>query len=353
MKNLYSFENQGSSSSSDGKISRVGYLLLQAEELGGVLHFPGTSTMSSTAGMLARLLTSQGGVSLEKMGTVVSTVLQMCFGPLKQNVTDRLVKFTRTYNDTADQSLRLYRLQLKQLLSVPALLMCNRVVIGHILMDASNKKGNELVGKQLALGTQDGAVKVVQLDTHEGISKKAANAAEETKRSLEEELGPNGWAFILGSTTDAASAETYNILVHANKKASELPADVQKLILVRVSNIHEGRVFDMTKLDRTTRCMTSKMHNMERVYEPLLDMLFREQWIDNSATEAQGLYQFSVYRRKLSNLFDALIVESVGGNVKYYYKADPVLTKLFKQIAATRWMTRERQSSDLIKLLNA
>ena len=347
-------ERASSASSDDEELGGIEGISKRLQQLiadARALNAPGTSTLSTPSAMMARHLNSQCGVSFRQMPVAILTVVYMLFGHVTSDCASDAMRTSRTLSDGADRMAKLLEQQLVALIfdrDRP-----DRIVSANIMLDGSNKK-TDVVAKILDVLCANGSIDQFQLRTDDALSKLSVNAADATVASLQAELGTLWFAFLHGATTDGASAavaEVVNILRQANERAAALDPVIQMEVLVRKSSIDETLVFDYRNFDRSLRAGLCRMHNLQRVLHELLLMLFGDQGLKNNATIAQNMFSVVWRMHKGKEFFEAINFIAAGGE-EFYQTLPPVLRSLLKQLAATRWLTRERLASSIIELVD-
>ena len=69
-------------------------------------------------------------------------------------------------------------------------------------------------------------------------------------------------------------------------------------------------------------------------------------------TTAQNLYRLNYYWIKYRSMVDALTVESLGGNPELFNNAPQEIRNLIGSVNATRWLSTERTSDNLLQTLS-
>ena len=303
--------------------------------MAGTYHEPGTNTLSLTSGFLARSIHSSNGVSRKSFPSVISSVIHMCFGSLPEAVLDVFVKSSMTFSNAADQASRVLSITLTEKVLDRVAASCP--AMGHVYLDGSNKRGKDVVGTQLSLGDRNGNVVLEQMDAHVGTSKKAEQAGDASICAFKNQFGVLGWGSVDGGTVDFfGKGELIHLLKNANEGTMAMSDEDKLNYLTFKSPIHHDRLFDKSKLDRTYRVLTCKVHNLKCCLAKFLEAVLGKQGLQHDASSAQMMYATAVYKGKFQELFDAITVVSVGGDVDNFTKANKVLKILYKKLAATR-----------------
>ena len=123
-------------------------------------------------------------------------------------------------------------------------------------------------------------------------------------------------------------------------------------LLQRQSKIVPGLTYTYGGKFRQACVRSCEMHNIERVLAHVLHSLMSSQGLSYDMTTAQSLYRMQYYWKKYKNMIDALIVQSLGGDVNKYNTADTEIRNLIGLVNATRWLSTERTCDNLRKALS-
>ena len=317
----------GGDATDDNDIELISTKILELVHDGG--HYVDEDGhLSLSAGHLIRALHTVCNVSMEKFPIMVLLVVNLLFGEVSSDVVDGILRASRTYTEAMKLSGRVSALQLIDLVDKEG-------IIGHLVMDASNKKKVDLITKLCYLLKCDETVVVKQLGTHQGCDKKSKSAAEETLANLQKDLGQSVIR-VLGETIDGASAaklEGTMLLGAIDALCAELPEDVKEQWLV-FKGIKD-MVYNYSNFPRMFRQKLCNAHNWERVLERILRILLRSQGLGKNATEAQELFSIHYNMDKFHFLWLTIVSLDMDD-------VDPLMTLAFKAIMETRWVTREK-----------
>jgi hypothetical protein len=147
----------------------IGAELVALVQRAGTLNSPGADNQLSTTGAnMALFLHSQVGVPFAQMPDTVIAVLQMLLGRLSPATIQDVTFAPMTYTNGADRVSRLLEDQVRQAIADRE--RTDRIVSMSIMLDASNKKGVDLIAKNLVMLRADGDIDCRQLRTHSGQS---------------------------------------------------------------------------------------------------------------------------------------------------------------------------------------
>jgi hypothetical protein len=227
-----------------------------------------------------------------------------------------------------------------------------------LCMDASNKGGKNLVTKPFTTLDADGFVWQGCFNMDLTVTKKADLGSDLTIQALTTELGEAGMYTIKGGSCDKYGvAEVVKALRHidrlrmavwqANSARNRL---LMTLTSARYPTIKYLYCLGYFASERIRSCM---MHAFECVLKLLLEKLMGKQGPGLDGTTAQSLYRLAYYMLKFKEFVSAMNATSVGGEVSDLDNCPRVVRKIFKKICSSRWVSTERQTFELVRLLNA
>mmetsp|Transcript_2298 Transcript_2298/g.5393 ORF Transcript_2298/g.5393 Transcript_2298/m.5393 type:complete len:106 (+) Transcript_2298:696-1013(+) len=95
------------------------------------------------------------------------------------------------------------------------------------------------------------------------------------------------------------------------------------------------------------------MHFDDRVTKHLFAQTLQTGGLSHTASGAQGLYTVHRYTHMFHDQLQSLMLLSVGDDLSRLKEIPAVVGQLFSSVCGTRWLSSERQSTQLVKLLNA
>ena len=307
--------------------------------------------MAKNACKMLQDLISNCGVSVEKLPLVVGSVLFLLFGNISESNYASTVKSHNTYALATERTALLVSIDIAKRFTDRE--SENRILYSYLILDASNKRGKGCVGKVVTYVSFDGIVRQMALRLDTTVTKKAVGSSKLTIESLQKEIGI-GMVWIMGITTDAFGAaveEAVIVLKHIDQLAMELYMTSPHL-LQRQSKIVPGLTYTYGGKFRQACVRSCEMHNIERVLAHVLHSLMGSQGLSYDMTTAQSLYRMQYYWKKYKNMMDALVVQSLGGDMNKYNTADTEIRNLIGLVNATRWLSTERTCDNLRKALS-
>lgn len=311
----------------------------------------GEECVSIVSGLLLQDLISNCGCSVEKLPLIIGIITTMLFGKLHDDVYSKIVKSHNTYALASERTALVVVLEVRQRFTDRE--AENRILYAYLILDASNKKNKGCVGKVAFIVGFDGVVRQIALRLDTTVTKKAVGSSKITIESLENELG-DGLVWIMGITTDAFGAaveEAVLVLRHIDSRAEKLTITQQNL-LHRPSLVIPGQVYKYGGRFRESCVRTCVMHNFERILASMINILMGNQGLSYDMTTSQNLFRLNYYTIKYRSMVDALTVKSVGGNPEDFSNAPDAIRKLIGSVNATRWLSTERTSDNLLETMS-
>ena len=311
----------------------------------------GERCTSLVTGLLIQDLISNCGCSVEKLPLVVGTVITMLFGDVGDEIYASIVKSHNTYALASERTSLLVVLEIRQRFVERT--SEKRILYAHLIIDASNKKGKGCVGKIIVYVGLDGIVRQLALRMDTTVTKKAVGSSRITIESLESEIG-DGIVWIMGATTDAFGAaveEAILVMQHIDRRAENIHL-TSPHHLERRSTVMPDQVYSYAGRFRSSCVRTCQMHNFERILAQLISTLMGNQGLAYNMTTAQNLYRVNYYWIKFKSMVDALTVESLGGDPDIFNEAPVEIRNLIGSVNATRWLSTERTSDNLLQTLS-
>lgn len=307
----------------------------------------GHKQLSLTTGLFVNDLVKHCGVSQEKLPLAFTLLLTMLLGNAAEEVAPALVLSGTTF-DRAGEKASAVALDWNRRRFDVTSTEEDAVLAAHLVIDDSNKGVDLTVLPYTAL-CKDGLVRSRALLTLQALTKQSSASARVTE-SIVAEVGEAGFSKITGGTSDACAAQANalrDILVRADAAAvTQPPAD-----LLFVSSRNPGLVLDWRVPIRQMRQFYCKMHNLERLKEPLLTAILQHSGLEHNAETEQFMYMVNYYSKKLRTYLDAINISAAGGTVEALDLLAKEITRLVGKASAERWLTSERSSYELVQQL--
>jgi hypothetical protein len=141
------------------------------------------------------------------------------------------------------------------------------------------------------------------------------------------------------------------VMQHIDRRAGDLHL-VSPHHLERKSSVIPDQVYSYAGRFRSSCVRTCQMHNFERILAQLISTLMGNQGLAYDMTTAQNLYRLNSYTIKFKAIVDALVVESLGGDPNLFNEAPAEVRNLIGSVNATRWLSTERTSDNLLQTLS-
>jgi len=311
--------------------------------------------MSLRAGLIAQFLISVCGVSLEKLGWVVTAVLMLVFGKLSADTLKKVCATSNTYLSAMERVKEAYgTVMTEHFTFLPG--KTDSFIGVCLAADASKKLGRDLVHKPFTALLLKGNIVERTFSTDVTITKKAKEGADQTIQSLKKQCDPYGWMKITCGTADVFGLAEIKLVLEAfDKDASSLgdDDDYENVDRKFASTSVPGQVFRYDVKFRADRTLSCRMHAVQNVFQPLLKAFLNIQGLSNSATTAQNLYSLSYYMSKLKEQIKVLHVISAGWDINEVPERIAIeMRYMVTQICATRWVSTERCCDQVWKMLN-
>ncbi|KAJ1422057.1 hypothetical protein B484DRAFT_465411, partial [Ochromonadaceae sp. CCMP2298] len=305
----------------------------------------GHSQLSMISGVLVRDLTSHCEVSMEKLPLVIILVLFLVLGDQIDDTTiRRVVRSSDVYALSAERASVLVT-------SDGRARFCDRerddgVQSAILMCDESNKAGMNICVKQTVQRLHNGDIVERGLATDSAVGKKSAGAVVKTVDSLTKEFTRDGLAFVHGSMSDAfnGARKTNAMLIKICDEAAVALAARDPTALRVQSAIFPGLVFDTSGPFREECANLCKLHNLDKVTQPVTSPVLGPAGCKHDASPSQCTYAFHWICNKARDIFDSVILEC-SEDAEHPEKVK--LMKLIKQQCASRWLTYRRSSDEL------
>jgi len=304
--------------------------------------------LSNSTGLFLYDMWAGCGVSVEKIPTVVSDVVNMLFGELTDDALQFLVPSDGAAGLAIERAAALVTEDTKQ--SFTNREGGERVLFASLMIDESNKKESPLKCKLFVFKSADGALSMKGLKTDYSLSKKTKNSADQVIESIIQELGLIGAALFISSTCDwfAGGLEAKHIMTCIDVRVAENCEQLRSILELR-SNIVVDLIYSYLGPIRQQRVRPCEAHNVDRILDALLSIIAQMAGLMNDVSTSQGMYRINYYiSKKMLVAMRALLIRCYGGREN----VPRLLWNRFGNTASNRWLSRQVQAQKLRSIMN-
>lgn len=291
------------------------------------------------------------GCSVEKLPCIMQSILALWFGDFKdEKILSAFICSSSTLARSLERLQHISNASRREQFNATE----GSVTIANacLLMDDANKKELAIKNKQAIVLQSDGVVSMWGGGTDASTSKKHDLSAINTVEALNTSFGPAAVKFH-SATVDWAGAgnEVRLVLTSLDAIAAVMYSEDKECEALKHTSVvgNESITYRYQGAFRQLRVHPCQAHNVDRILTPVLLDVAQQSGLSHDATTAQGMYRIHYYiDKKYNRLYRHILCIGYGGE-KLVPKQ---LYGQFGNVANNRWLSKEKQSKKLIKLLN-